>query len=543
MLALPIMALSCTPETPENIDSAIVAESIEFVWDAEDQAKLYYDESESLVFPMVKGENIKFAYRIFPEEDKLTFPETVWSSSNPDIVKVEQDGNVTAVSSGEAIITLQPSTVNIPATATIKVIVHETLVKATSISVSDNHDLTHDVTGLPLCSIGETLQMTASVSPSGATYRTVMWSSSDDDIATVDPYSGVVTGLSVGKVTITASAIDGSGITKDHEIYIDQVVLPVGFRVNNMPESDAIYSLSDVSYSFDYDIYPDNASRSRIKWTSSDESVATVSSRGVVEFIKYGQVTISASCPESDEEIPEGYIANFSVNFNIPAGFYRDHFERTDIDQHWELNRDHIKQGAKQEMIYNEQTGERYYLFTPFIKNNQGRGDIMRNKYTYDKKTYISLDYPILCFRFDDVYDKTKELNGVQTPYPRQINLDTSGSLDDGTQYTGNVGGNNNKWHTKYKCSDGSAIIIWNLNEQQFPTGGYLPEGKVASFTTFQIKYADINKDNVFPTINADDVTYRFFWFHTFTSTAEMETWLAEWSEKTGITYAEDNIQ
>ena len=141
------------------------------------------------------------------------------------------------------------------------------------------------------------------------------------------------------------------------------------------------------------------------------------------------------------------------------------------------------------------------------------------------------------------MYDKTKELNGVQTPYPRQINLDTSGSLDDGTHYTGTVGGNNNKWHTKYKCSDGSAIIIWNLNEQQFPTGGYLPEGKVASFTTFQIKYADINKDNVFPTINADDVTYRFFWFHTFTSTAEMETWLAEWSEKTGITYAEDNIQ
>lgn len=538
-LAMPLALLSCSTDEPDELGSAIIADSIEFVWSTENQAKLYYDESESLVFPMVKGQSEFFAFTMHPQPEELTFPQTVWSSSDPEVVTVDQDGTVTAVGSGTAIVTIQPSTVNVPASASIKIVVYDQLVQATSISVSDNHDLIHEETGLPLCSIGETLQMYATVSPADATYKSVIWSSSNEQIATVDQISGLVTGVSVGRVTITATAIDGSQVKKDKEIYIEQVVNPVGIQVRNIPQADAVFSLSDVSYSFDYDIWPENATRSRVAWKSSDETVATVDDKGNVEFLKYGQVTITATCPDAEESIPQGYVQGFSADFNIPAGFYRDHFLRTDVDLHWSLNKDHIKSGAKQELIYDENTQERYYKFTPFIKNNQGRGDIMRNKYSYDGKTYLSMDYPILCFRFDDVYDRTRDLNGTPTPYPRQINLDTSGALEDGTQFTGNVGGNNNKWIRKYRCSDGSALIIYDLNQQQFPNGGYLPEGKVAAFTTFQIKYADINKGNVFPTLSASEVTYRFFWFHTFRSMAEMESYLQSWSAQTGITYTE----
>lgn len=532
-LVASVLPMSCTPENTSGLDSAIIAESVEFTWELENEVKLYYDESGTQVYPMVKGENTRFTISVSPEPDDLTFPDFQWTSSNPEVASVEQDGTVSAVSGGEAIITVQPTTVNVPATTSIKVVVHDQLVNATSVSVSDNHDLIHAETGYPMCSIGETLQLTAVVSPEDATYKTVLWSSSNEAIASIDPVSGLVTGVSVGPVTITANTIDGSNIRKTHNIYIAQVVNPVAIKVDNIPADNTVISLTNGYYSFDYEIYPADATRSRVKWTSSDESVATVDGRGMVTFIKYGKVTISATCPESDETAPEGFIKGFSSTFVVPAGYYHDHFLATDYDMHWAINSDHAKNGAKQELLTDPGTGERYYKFTPYVKNNQGRGDIMRGL------TYISLDYPIICFRIDDVNDRTRDLNGVQTAYPRQINFDTSGFLDDGTAFSGNVGGSNNKWIRKYKCSDGSALLIYDLSQQQFPIGGYLPEGKVATFTTFQIKYADINKGNVFPDLTPAEIAYRFFWFHTFTSMTEMEDYLKAWSGETGITYTE----
>ena len=46
-----------------------------------------------------------------------------------------------------------------------------------------------------------------------ATNKTVVWSSSDETVATIDPYSGKVTFKAAGKVVFTASACDGSEVT------------------------------------------------------------------------------------------------------------------------------------------------------------------------------------------------------------------------------------------------------------------------------------------------------------------------------------------
>lgn len=59
-------------------------------------------------------------------------------------------------------------------------------------------------------SVGATESLTATVSPSNATNKSVTWSSGDTSIATVSS-SGVVTGLVPGSTTITATAKDGSG--------------------------------------------------------------------------------------------------------------------------------------------------------------------------------------------------------------------------------------------------------------------------------------------------------------------------------------------
>ena len=65
-----------------------------------------------------------------------------------------------------------------------------------------------DQTTLTLTADGATGTITATVSPADATNKNVTWTSSDEEVATVD--AGVVTPLTVGTTTITATTVDGS---------------------------------------------------------------------------------------------------------------------------------------------------------------------------------------------------------------------------------------------------------------------------------------------------------------------------------------------
>lgn len=60
--------------------------------------------------------------------------------------------------------------------------------------------------------VGETQQLSATVSPSNATTKSVTWSSDNSDIAEVSS-NGLVTGKSVGNTTIICKANDGSGVS------------------------------------------------------------------------------------------------------------------------------------------------------------------------------------------------------------------------------------------------------------------------------------------------------------------------------------------
>lgn len=72
--------------------------------------------------------------------------------------------------------------------------------------------------------VGNTLQLSATVVPGNATNKKVVYSSSDNSIATVDE-NGVVTGLKAGKVTITATA-EGTTVSASIEIRV----------ANNVPQ-------------------------------------------------------------------------------------------------------------------------------------------------------------------------------------------------------------------------------------------------------------------------------------------------------------------
>ena len=121
-----------------------------------------------------------------------------WSSSNTAVATVE-NGVVEAVSAGTATITATAG----GKSATCEVTVSTTYVEATEVLLSQD---TAEI------KVGETVQLTATVKPDNATNKTVTWSSSDAEIATVDT-NGLVTGLKTGEVSIFAMTADDRGKT------------------------------------------------------------------------------------------------------------------------------------------------------------------------------------------------------------------------------------------------------------------------------------------------------------------------------------------
>lgn len=147
----------------------------------------------------------QFQLTATPTPENATDPIT-WHTSDKSIAEVTQDGLVTAVSLG---------TVEGATTATVTITVQIYTAKATcTVTVTGNGGGTEpeppveveSVTVTPETAqvdIAGTVLLTAELAPAGAT-GTVVWSTEDDTVATVSQ-QGVVTGVSEGKTTITAT--------------------------------------------------------------------------------------------------------------------------------------------------------------------------------------------------------------------------------------------------------------------------------------------------------------------------------------------------
>lgn len=151
----------------------------------------------STVTEVTVGKTITLKAEVLPAD--ATNKTVTWTSSDATVATVK-DGVVTGVKAGETTITASAGGKNATVKVTVKVAATSGG-ETTTIAVTEVK-ITSTVTEV---TAGETITLTAEVSPADATDKTVTWSSSDTAIATVDS-TGKVTGVAAGTATITAKA-------------------------------------------------------------------------------------------------------------------------------------------------------------------------------------------------------------------------------------------------------------------------------------------------------------------------------------------------
>ena len=190
-----------------------------------------------------------------------------WTSSNPDVAAVDAEGKVTAVALGSAEITV--TTVDGGHIAVCQVTVIQ---KVTGVAL--------DVETATLRIGEQTLQLNATVAPEDATDKSLVWTSSNTGVASVDE-NGLVTPLAPGETDITVTTVDG-GFTAVCKVTVVQPVLSITLN------AATININPNMTFELIAQINPSNATNQELEWTSADETIAVVDQNGVVRGVDAG---------------------------------------------------------------------------------------------------------------------------------------------------------------------------------------------------------------------------------------------------------------
>ena len=183
------------------------------------------------VLVMEEADMLQITATVEPQD--ATNKKVNWTSSNTSVVYVNKSGNVMANEEGMATITCSAADGN-GATASSLVIVANNFKAVTGLTLSD--------TELSLAE-GKEARLSATTTPSTATYGDVTWSSSNPLVAQVSS-EGLVTALSVGTSIISCAAADGKGAEAICVVEVTEAVDPTIGDANE----DGNVSVADLAY-------------------------------------------------------------------------------------------------------------------------------------------------------------------------------------------------------------------------------------------------------------------------------------------------------
>ena len=192
-----------------------------------------------------------------------------WKSSNTSVATV-LNGKITAVAPGTATITAICGSKTATCTVTVKQPLSSIMLSSTTLSVN----------------VGASQTLTVTYNPSNTTdSKTVIWKSSNTSVATVS--NGKITAVAPGTATITVTCGSKTATCK---VTVEKITTEIAISTKKL--SMDVGGKNTLSVLDDTGATVNNKD---VVWKSSNNSIATVSSSGVVTAVSDGTVTIYAT--------------------------------------------------------------------------------------------------------------------------------------------------------------------------------------------------------------------------------------------------------
>lgn len=233
-----------------------------------------------------------FPLEVSVQPSNATNKNIQWTSTDESVCMVS-NGTVISVGAGSCI---------------IMVITHDGgFVAQCSVTVSlpiDAISLNHQQLTM---NVGTTDRLDATITPAGAINQHIIWTSSENNVVSVDE-RGYITAIKAGGAFVKAISEDNPLVKDSCWVIVLQPV--TGITIN--PSACNLNSIGE-SITLEAEISPEDASNKKIRWSSSNESVCFVS-HGTVVATGYGVCVVLASTEDGN------YTAACTVTVNNSSG-------------------------------------------------------------------------------------------------------------------------------------------------------------------------------------------------------------------------------
>ena len=214
------------------------------------------------------------------------------------------EGVVTALSVGQATVSVTADDGGYKALCNVEVVADKNAVFVESIEFSEESYA---------MIVGDVLTLKPTVLPENADNKTLVWSTQDTSIISVDE-QGMVEALAIGNATVTALATDGSGVSATVAIAVSNPVTDKNF-VESIEFSKESYAMvvGDV-LALVPTVLPENADNKKLAWSTQDTSIISVDEQGMVEALAIGNATVTALATDGS-----GVSATVAIAVSNPA--------------------------------------------------------------------------------------------------------------------------------------------------------------------------------------------------------------------------------
>ena len=406
--------------------------------------------------------------------ENVADPELVWESYNKDIATVDDKGLINAVKVGSATVSIKQNKC-LGALKSLNV-----QVKPVTEGVAVEDFSMYE---------GTSRKLSATLTPTDA-YDVLAWKTSDTSVATVDE-DGNITALVPGTTTLTATTTDGTNLSASATVTVKKVV-PVESLKLTTPGYDL--NVGDVAM-IKCELMPADATSDLLTWTSSDESIVAVDSKGEVTGKGYGTATITATSSNGKTA---------SVEITVGEGVFNQEFGSG-------LGKWFVKTGA------NVSFDGDYLTYNMVLQNGKYWGDfgLVHQYESHPGKVTVNVGtYRYLAVKMTRPGEYVENNNGKGTLF-----LDTSRG-----RYEQQKGNGNNRYKIlgydkPADCPMDEPAVLYFDMQSTFGNDGYtFPTDKTEELTIFKFAWADVPSSYT--------PIYKLYWVHTFKTLDELKAFV-----------------